>query len=130
LLKGERLDYGTRFWQWNRLYPVRTSNIAMRDGKWKLLRPPVPETMKFPQKFGEIDREYTYNPEKFKDILHDPLPEFTITGENLPQLFNIEDDPFETEDLASEHPEIVEKMDIETSVWFDEVERERKAIRE
>jgi len=130
LLKGERLDYGTRFWQWNRLYPVRTSNIAMRDGKWKLLRPPVPETMKFPQKFGEIDREYTYHPEKFTDILHDPLPEFTITGENPPQLFNIEDDPFETEDLASEHPEIVEKMDIETSVWFDEVEAERMSIKE
>lgn len=125
VLKDEKTDYGKRFWQWNRLYPVRTSNIAMRDGKWKLLRPPIPVTMEIPHGFGKKGIEYTYHPEKFKDILHDPIPEFTITGENPPQLFNLEQDPFETEDLALKHPGIVEKMDRETDIWFEEVEKER-----
>ena len=129
LLKGERADCGKRFWQWNRLYPVRTSNIAMRDGRWKLLRPPIPVTMEFPHKFGEIDNEYTYHPERFTDILHDPIPEFKITGENPPQLFDLEQDPLETTDLASKHPAVVEKMERETDAWFEDVETERKSIK-
>jgi len=130
ILKGERINYGKRFWQWNRLLPVRTSNIAMRDGKWKLLKPPVPETMEFPEKFGKIDIEYAYHPEKFTDIIREPFPEFKIEKGNPSELYNIEEDPFETRDLSGEYPEIVEKMERETDIWFEEVERERRNIKE
>lgn len=130
VLQGEKVDYGKRFWQWNRLIPVRISNIAMRDGKWKLLRPPVEETLKFPEEFGKVDVEYTYNPEKFKDIIREPLEEFKIEKENPPQLYDLENDPFERNNLAEKYPEIVEKMEKETDRWFEEVERERRSIKE
>jgi len=119
VIKGEKVEYGKRLWQWNRLIPVRVSNIAMRGGRWKLLRPPIPETMRFPEEFGKANVEYTYNPEKFTDVIRKPFPEFKIEKENPSQLYNIEEDPFERNDLSEKYPEIVEKM-----------ERERRSIKE
>ena len=130
VIKGEKVEYGKRFWQWNRLIPVRVSNIAMRDGKWKLLRPPIPETMRFPEEFGKADVEYTYDPEKFTDVIRESFPEFKIEKENPSQLYNIEEDPFERNDLSKKYPEIVEKMEREIDRWFEEVERERRSIKE
>lgn len=98
----------------------------MRDGKWKLVRPLIPETKVVPREFIEADRAYTYHPEQFSDILHADFPAFRF-GENPPQLFNLEDDPLEKNDISSKHPDIVEKMDRETDKWFEEVEKERKS---
>ena len=43
VLRGEPGQVETRrFWQWNRYQPDITSNAAMRDGDWKLVRPGDP----------------------------------------------------------------------------------------
>jgi arylsulfatase/arylsulfatase A len=41
------------------------------------------------------------------------------------QLFDIEADPFETNDLAAAHPDIVQTMCAEYDVWFDDVSSTR-----
>ncbi|HOL67191.1 MAG TPA: sulfatase-like hydrolase/transferase, partial [bacterium] len=127
VLQGNKAERRKYFWQWNRLYPVRSSNIAMRDGDWKLVRGPLPETMEFPPSLGQIDREYTYHPEKFTHIFQESFPEFKLE-ENQPQLFHLKDDPLEENDLALKYPDIVERMDRETDQWFEELEAERKRL--
>ncbi|HOJ30913.1 MAG TPA: arylsulfatase [bacterium] len=125
ILQGNKPVNSKRFWQWNRLYPVCNSNIAMRDGDWKLVKPPIPSTMKVPIELVEIDREYAYHPEQFNDIIKMSFPAFDI-GENTPQLFNLQTDPLEQVDLASRYPEKVKEMEQEMNEWFEEVESERK----
>ncbi|MEZ4621460.1 MAG: hypothetical protein R2867_38990 [Caldilineaceae bacterium] len=40
VLRGEMLQRAPRrFWQWNGYTPIGTTNAAMRDGDWKLVRP-------------------------------------------------------------------------------------------
>src|SRR5262249_13672005 len=47
LLQGAPADVpATRFWQWNRYAPVANCNAAMRDGKWKLVRPAINAAMR------------------------------------------------------------------------------------
>ena len=42
VLRGEDADGPPpRFWQWNNYSPIGTSNAAMRDGDWKLVRPVI-----------------------------------------------------------------------------------------
>jgi arylsulfatase A len=85
-----------RFWQWNRAHPNYTHNAAMRDGPWKLVRP------------------------------------FVTRGENppdsveVPVLFHLGTDPFETINLAEQHPERYAKMRAALEAWSREVERERQ----
>ncbi|MCM8768214.1 MAG: sulfatase-like hydrolase/transferase [Candidatus Omnitrophica bacterium] len=123
-LQGSKNQAGKRFWQWNRLYPVRTSNIAMRDGDWKLVRPPILATMKFPPEMGLVDQEYTYHPGKITAIFDLKFPEFLLE-ENPPLLFNLKEDPLETTDLSFRYPQLVAQMDKETDDWFQSVEEER-----
>ncbi len=124
-LLGKSLEETKRFWQWNRLSPVAFSNMAMRDGDWKLVRPPLPATMEFPPELGEIDREYTYQPEKFRQIQPVSFPGFS-EEKNPAQLFNLKQDPWEQEDLSWKYPEMVSQMEKEMDRWFAEVEVERK----
>lgn len=117
-----------RFWQWNRYAPVMTSNAAMRDGEWKLVRPAIEETMQIPRydiKWNSIMR---YEPEKIQDVIRDREPERTIPAPPPPELYNIAKDPLERENLANEHPERVARMLGELECWFEEVEAERATI--
>lgn len=42
LFRGEPAEVPeVRYWQWNRYAPVATCNAAMRDGRWKLVRPAI-----------------------------------------------------------------------------------------
>ncbi|MCB1230616.1 MAG: arylsulfatase [Verrucomicrobiae bacterium] len=84
-----------RFWQWNRHVPLYSHNAAMRDGRWKLVRPFV--TKNLPD--GPSD-----------------LP---------PMLFDLEADPIEATDLATEQAERVKAMNAALDAWSQEVERDR-----
>jgi len=131
ILQGEKKRHQKkRFWQWNRYTPILTSNAAMRDGDWKLVRPPIPETLFVSPADADMDRALKYEPEKFNDICRDPEPERKIPSPPAAQLFNLAGDPFEERDLAPEYPEKAERMLRELERWFEEVERERRTIKE
>ena len=130
LLRGEDgMASMRRFWQWNRYTPVANCNAAMRDGPWKLYRPRIPEAMrKVP---GDTERStfVINNPEKVTDIWRDPVHR-QLSPARAPMLFNLDDDPYEQNDLAATHQERVEIMQRELDRWFQTVETERAGIRD
>ncbi len=127
LLRGEPGGVPSqRFWQWNRYTPDVECNAAMRDGKWKLVRPAIGELM-FPTRDDLAkDVDAKYNPDKYQDIDRGPLPERPRPPAPAPQLFDLKADPFERNDLAAAHPERVARMTIELARWFEEVELDRR----
>jgi len=129
VLRGEGGKVQTkRFWQWNRWTPLVTSNAAMRDGPWKLVRPRMQETMRVPREIVEMDRALKYEPGKVTDIYRGPEPEREVPPPPPPQLFNIARDPLEQQDLAAEDPARVAKMLRELETWFESVEADRISI--
>jgi len=128
LLRGENGRVITRrFWQWNRYTPTVTSNAAVRDGDWKLVRPVIPVTMEVP------DIHYLpvsmYYPEYFiqNGILARP-PEPELTPPPAPELYNLAEDPGETRNLAAEHPAVAARLLADLENWFAEVDAERRTI--
>ena len=45
-----------------------------------------------------------------------------------PELYNLADDPGESEDVAKDNPEIVSKLLNDLESWFESVENDRKKI--
>jgi arylsulfatase A len=113
-----------RFWQWNRYAPVATSNAAVRDGDWKLIRPVIPEAMAVP----DIQWLWVsmYGPEYFihNGIFRPPYPPREIPLPLPAELYNIREDPLEQTNLAGQHPEQVRRLLHELETWFEEVEAE------
>ena len=126
LLQGETRHTAQHFWQWNRYTPVASSNAAMRDGKWKLVRPVIAETMHVLEKDGKVDRMLKYEPEKVREISREPWPEYMLKDVPDPLLFNLDDDPYEQFDLAANEPERVREMVQELEAWFATVNMERR----
>ncbi len=88
-----------RFWQWNRRTPSYSHNAAVREGRWKLVRPFV--TKNFPKG----------------------------PSQEAPLLFDLETDPGESRDLASGHPDRVRRMNDAIEVWAGKVEADRLRTR-
>lgn len=129
LMRGESWKVQTRrFWQWNRLAPHGACNAAMRDGPWKLVRPEIKECMCYPAEENKWNRMMRDNPEAVTDILRTPLPPRDIPSAPPAELYNIDEDPLEQNDLAGKHPERVHRMKRELETWFEEVETERATI--
>ena len=85
----------TRFWQWNRGRPNYSHNAAIREGKFKLVRP------------------FVTRGSKLKDST---LPAV---------LYDVEADPAESKDVARDHPDIAKQLDKELQEWAEAVERDR-----
>ncbi|MEM6278448.1 MAG: sulfatase-like hydrolase/transferase [Verrucomicrobiota bacterium] len=85
-----------RFWQWNRSRPRITHNGAVREGDWKLIKPFV--TKNYPK--GPSD-----------------LPV---------RLYDLGEDPTESNDLAGENPDIAARLYRDYRAWFTEIEKDRK----
>ncbi len=129
LLRGETADLATqRFWQWNRYTPLVTANAANRDGAWKLLRPKIDEAFAVQAEDGEQDRGLKYEPETHTELSPVPEPERSVPDPGPALLFNIDDDPLETRDLAAEEPARASRMLADLETWFAEVEAERATI--
>jgi arylsulfatase A len=129
LLTGEPQQVNDRrFWQWNRYAPESTVNAAMRDGPWKLLRPPLSEAMAVDPADYRTDREVERDPERYRDVDRSPLPVRVLPPPGNPLLFNLDQDPGETQDLADQEPERANRMLSELEQWFAEVEAERTTI--
>ena len=122
VLRGEGPgDYPPRCWQWNRLTPVGTSNAALRDGDWKLLRPLIAEAMEVTRFETPMDNAVKWYPEGFDGIYDEPFPQRDIPDPPPPLLFNIAEDPFEQHDLAAQHPQKAAAMEAELERWFIDV---------
>ena len=128
VLRGERGAVDpVRFWQWNRYTPVPTCNAAVRDGRWKLVRPVIQEAMRLEPADAEMDRRLKYEPEAFADIRRAPEPERDIPSPPSPLLFDLEADPQEQHDLAAVQPERAARLLRRLEDWFAEVEAERRS---
>ncbi|MFO7946394.1 MAG: sulfatase-like hydrolase/transferase [Armatimonadota bacterium] len=128
VVRGESGKVPTkRFWQWNRYSPVGEFNAAIRDGDWKLVRPRTPEVMWTSKQEQEYDLQNKQDPANFQMHIP-PEPEREIPEPLPPQLFNIEEDPLEQENLAQKHPDRTRRMLRELENWFEEVEAERATI--
>lgn len=115
-----------RFWQWNRYTPVATSNAAMRDGPWKLVRPRIKETMVVAGEDLTMDRALKYEPDQFTDIVRTQEPERTVPAPEAPELYNLYEDPLELKDLARLEPARLSRMKLALETWFEDVESERR----
>ena len=128
LLGEEEHIQPKRFWQWNRYAPELTCNAAMRDGKWKLVRPPIKEAMRVDREDWKTDRIVERDPEIYTEFDKSPFPARELPTPVAPQLFDLDSDPCEENDLATQHPELAAKMLAELTTWFNEVEAERRAL--
>ena len=128
LLEGEPTSTASiRFWQNNRYGPRVEGNAAMRDGRWKLVRPAIPSLMRVTDRDREIDRSLNYRlDDRITSIDTSPLPDFYDGERPAPLLFDVETDPFEQHDLAAADPERVARMTAALDAWFEDVERERR----
>ncbi len=118
----------TRFWQWNRYQPVITSNAAVRDGDWKLVRPVQPETMQTP----DIHWLWVsmYGPEYFLQhgIFKNQEPERVVHDPIGPELYNIAQDPLEKQNLATQYPDITRQLLLKLENWFEDVEKDFREV--
>ena len=112
------------FWQWTRYKPQKESNAALRIGNWKLIRPPVKETLEIPPEEWERDRMIKYHPEDFT-LICKPFGSGAAEFEPHPvQLFNIKDDPGETQDVSHRQKKRCEQMQQKLNDVFEDVTRE------
>ena len=84
-----------RFWQWNRAVPNYTHNLAVRDGDWKFVRPPVTR--------NKIAGDSTA----------------------APALYHLPSDPTESTDVSSRHPEHLARLRASAEAWAAAVEADR-----
>ncbi len=127
LNKEEELQEQTRFWQWNRYLPRENYNFAIRDGDWKLIRPPVDQCRQISPHDRALLNEYPNGLERFKwEFEITPPPNLDYPQPLKEELYNIANDPFETKDLAEEYPQLVASLSEKLDLWFEEVENERK----
>lgn len=125
-----------RFWQWSRGVPVITHNAAMRDGDWKLVRPGVELANCMKTKGWDRDlrlyADVDLNPEKYIDGVPEATgyPPCVGVKPDPPLLFNLASDPLETTDLSDKHPEKVNRMSRELENWFEDVEKDRRTIKD
>src|SRR5712671_5820354 len=100
----------------------------MRDGRWKLVRPALPELMKVSSEDLAMDIQSKYNPERFHDILRTSEPERIKPPPPPAQLFDLETDPGEQNDQAASEPQRVSRMTNALATWFEEVDQDRRTI--
>lgn len=137
VLQGESpTEQPRRFWQWNVDTPIGVTNAAIRHGDWKLVRPALDISFaseadkQLADDYVEKDIEYKYHPENFSETFNWPEPKKIVPNPPPPELYDLSQDPGESNDVASANPKIASKMLVELESWFEEVEAERQSIRD
>lgn len=125
---GEAVDAPPlRCWQWNRYTPNVATNAAARDGRWKLVRPPVWPTL-FPTP-ADLDDDHRSQGDDGWVVPGGPVPVLDVGTPPTPQLFDLHADPGETTDVAAAHPAEVARLSAALDAWFDDVDGERRRLR-
>lgn len=140
-LHGERLQAPPRrFWQWNFYYPSVSTNAAVRDGDWKLVRPMIAGTRYYQNPdlyvsdedaartaaFIEADIKHKEDPASITELLK--VPNIKYPQAEMPELYNLDVDPGEQFNVADQHPDITHRLLTELETWFESVEADRKTI--
>lgn len=123
------LDVRQLPFQKNRYRPAAHSDAAIREGRWKLMWPGVAVTMK-----KDSARD---NPSYLKGLTEphwemrldtqlDPVPKFT---DPKPRLFDLLKDPAEQNDVAADHPELVNRLSTCYDAWFRDVMKDWRKSR-
>jgi arylsulfatase B len=112
------------FWQWNRYEPVSLCNAAVRESKWKLYWPPLPEAMVKDPRDSEHYRRGLTEAHRLMNV-GNPAVERRFSAARSPMLFDLEADPGEERDLASAEQGQVESMAGAWQDWFKAVESDR-----
>ena len=73
-------------------------------------------------------KKYKYQPDEVIDLMNDPDPEVEIPPPAELELYNIDDDPLEKKNLASDEPDRASRMLGQLETWFEEIEEERQRI--
>lgn len=134
ILRGSGGEAPARFWQLNAQQPVGWINAAMRAGPWKLVRPRLAEKpqsdadQRLMDRYVEMDIRYKYHPDEVTTLMDDPDPQLITPPPIAPELYNIEHDPEEKNNLAESEPERTSHMLGALQDWFDGVEAERRRI--
>lgn len=141
-----------RFWQWTHFGVQPMHNAAVRDGKWKLVSPACGGyVVNAPSQdlFG-LDSQMLANTEDaadsgvplpagfadhaaYRDYLFETLQAPRPDVKNYPplktELFDLEVDPAENNDLSEQHPEIADRLRHDLEGWFAEVMPEAESHR-
>ena len=104
---------------------MRDCNAAMRDGRWKLVRPAIADAMQVAAADLMADIDMKNRPEAYETVTTDPEPLRHIGALPAAQLFDIDADPGEAHDLAAAEPGRVARMETELGRWFESVEADR-----
>ena len=108
----------------------------MRDGPWKLVRPTISGTRFFNKDlyetdedvarmlaFVEADLAHKQDPEKPRVLV--PVPRLRLPPPEPAQLYQLDTDPGEQNDLAAQQPQRVASMLRQLESWFEDVEADR-----
>ena len=117
-----------RYWQWNRYTPQVECNAAIRNGRWKLVRPRITELMSVRPEHTQMDRDLKYRPDLHAAAIPADIPERDFPPPEAPMLFDLELDPGEQNDLSSAEPQRAARLLGELESLFEEVEAERLTI--
>jgi len=115
--------------QKTRYTPVAHSNAAIRQGRWKLLWPPIPETNRKDTARDNISYHRGLTQPHWEMPLDPGLPDHAGAGTTTPQLFELTTDPAEAHDVAAKHPAVVKQLAATYDQWFAEVFAEWQAAR-
>ena len=80
------------------------------------------------ERYVEVDIQYKYHPDEVTDLMSEPDPELIVPPPADLELYNIDDDPLEQNNMASSEPERASRMLGALEGWFEEVEAERRRI--
>ena len=117
-----------RYWQWNRYTPQVECNAAIRNGRWKLVRPRIDELMTVRPEHTQMDRDLKYRPDLHAAAIPADIPERDFPPPEAPMLFDLELDPGEQNDLSNAEPQRAASLLGELESLFEEVEAERLTI--
>lgn len=79
------------------------------------------------QCYLEMDIRYKYEPDRVA-LMRDPIPERVIPDATPVELYNIEADPQEQNNVVNDYPKRVWDMSRALETWFEDVETERLTL--
>ena len=119
--KQDALQERPLFFQKNRYYPVKLSDAAVRQGRWKLYWPAIPETMqKENQKDSPSVTKGTTEPHWLMPV-DTVIPKWEHVSPLPAKLFDLGADPSERYDVSGKHPGIKKQLQYRYDAWFEDV---------